>query len=235
MSQEFQREDRYIVIKRKDLLNVPVNYRRHLVDPMFSLLNHLPRREFVVVESDWPEYQLVWAMIKARVSGEPLSFSLPHRMIKTEQSSDEYDMHADAHNACLDQCAQVVAGLRAEIQRQAEQFKEWQAGHHANYVKAADERDRLQAENAALKQRSDIADQRADELARKTKLYDQLQRGAELLPEGWMITVEIERDGGGVTLIDPQGNDLDYPSNRESMGDEVEDAIEEALAQQAAQ
>ena len=91
---------------------------------------------------------------------------------------------------------------------------------------------RLQAENAALQQRLNVADQRVDELERKAKLYDQLQRGAELLPEGWMITVEVERDGGGVTLIDPQGNDLDYPSNRESMGDEVEDAIEEALAQQ---
>lgn len=91
---------------------------------------------------------------------------------------------------------------------------------------------RLQAENAALQQRLNVADQRVNELERKAKLYDQLQRGAELLPEGWMITVEVERDGGGVTLIDPQGNDLDYPSNRESMGDEVEDAIEEALAQQ---
>lgn len=93
---------------------------------------------------------------------------------------------------------------------------------------------RLQAEKAALQQRLNTADQRVDELERKAKLYDQLQRGAELLPEGWMITVEVERDGGGVTLIDPQGNDLDYPSNRESMGDEVEDAIEEALAQQVA-
>ena len=91
---------------------------------------------------------------------------------------------------------------------------------------------RLKAENAALQQRLNVTDQRVDELECKARLYDQLQRGAELLPEGWMITVEVERDGGGVTLIDPQGNDLDYPSNRESMGDEVEDAIEEALAQQ---
>ncbi|MFK3794785.1 Lar family restriction alleviation protein [Pseudomonas sp. NPDC088444] len=91
---------------------------------------------------------------------------------------------------------------------------------------------RLQAEVAALQARLTVADQRVDDLGSKAKLYDQLQNGAELLPNGWVITIKIERDGGGVTLIDPQGNDIDYPSNRESMGDEIEDAIEEALALQ---
>ncbi|MFU2327805.1 hypothetical protein [Pseudomonas sp. NFX98] len=51
----FQRENRYIIIKRSDLKKVPVGYRSSLVDPMFSLLSHLPHREFLVVESDWPE------------------------------------------------------------------------------------------------------------------------------------------------------------------------------------
>jgi len=34
----FQREDRYIVIKRSDLANVPANYRSALVDPTFPCL-----------------------------------------------------------------------------------------------------------------------------------------------------------------------------------------------------
>jgi len=68
----FQREDHYIVIKRSDLKKVPVAYRSHLVNPMFSLLGHLPRRECVVVESDWPEYPLVWAMIEHRMAGKPV-------------------------------------------------------------------------------------------------------------------------------------------------------------------
>lgn len=176
MSQGFQREDRYIVIRRSDLQQA-----EHHALSAFHSANHslresmskngVPDRQFVVIESDWPEYQLAWAMIKARVSSEPLSLSLPHRMIKTERSSDEYDMHADAHNACLDQCAQVVAGLRAEIQRQAEQFKEWQAGHHANYVKAAAERDQLQAENAALQQRLTISDQRVEDVEKHLRSF----------------------------------------------------------------
>lgn len=72
MSQEFHREDRYIVIKHKDLGNVPVAYREHLVRPLFALQAHLPVRECVVVESDWPEYETVWRMIERRVTGQPV-------------------------------------------------------------------------------------------------------------------------------------------------------------------
>lgn len=66
---EFQREDRYIVIKRSDLKKVPASYRSHLVDPMLSLLAHLPNRECLVIESDWPEYEPAWAAIEARMAG----------------------------------------------------------------------------------------------------------------------------------------------------------------------
>ncbi|WP_095110403.1 hypothetical protein [Pseudomonas sp. Irchel 3E20] len=41
--------------------------------------------------------------------------------------------------------------LKAENERQAAQYKEWQASHHANYCKVAEERDELRAENAGLK------------------------------------------------------------------------------------
>ena len=82
----FQREDRYIVIKRSDLKKVPVAYRRHLVDPMFSLLGHLPRRECVVVESDWPEYHLVWAMLEHRMAGKQVpDFNLWRRADELQQ------------------------------------------------------------------------------------------------------------------------------------------------------
>lgn len=65
---EFKRENRYIVIKRSDLKKVPVAYRSSLVDPMFHLLSHLPRREFLVIESDWPEYEPTWRAIEERVT-----------------------------------------------------------------------------------------------------------------------------------------------------------------------
>lgn len=66
---EFERENRYIVIKRSDLEKVPVSYRNTMINPMFNLLPHLPKREFVVIESDWPEYETVWRMLEDRVTG----------------------------------------------------------------------------------------------------------------------------------------------------------------------
>ena len=112
----FEREERYIVIKRKDLQKVPVNYRKHLVDPMLSLLNHLPRRECVVVESDWPEYQLVWAMIEHRMAGKSVpdfnlwrrANELQERLTTTDQRIDELETQLanreQSRRAWFDEC-----------------------------------------------------------------------------------------------------------------------------------
>ncbi|MBS3185402.1 hypothetical protein JIQ88_10310 [Pseudomonas sp. PCH44] len=71
VSAPFQREERYIVVKRSDLAKVPAAYRSALVDPLFHLQAHLPQRECLVIESDWPEFEPTWAAIKARVTGQP--------------------------------------------------------------------------------------------------------------------------------------------------------------------
>ena len=44
-----------------------------------------------------------------------------------------------------------VLALIATGKQQAQQFKEWQASHHANYVAVAEERDQLRAEVAGLR------------------------------------------------------------------------------------
>lgn len=60
---EFKREERYIVIKRKHLgREGAIAFEREL-DEM-----DIPRISAVVVESDWPEYEAVWEMIEDRVS-----------------------------------------------------------------------------------------------------------------------------------------------------------------------
>ncbi|WP_372822460.1 hypothetical protein ACCE15_08995 [Pseudomonas parafulva] len=106
----FVREDRYIVIKRSDLEKVPVNYRSALVDPMLSLLSHLPRRECLVIESDWPEYEPAWAAIKTRVTGEPAGprqgepVALPARMSDLDRFNNPLK---DRWNACLDEIAKL--------------------------------------------------------------------------------------------------------------------------------
>jgi hypothetical protein len=60
----FQRERRYIVIKRKHLTDGQERNIREYLDDIGA---HTIRA--VVVEEDWPEYEPVWQMIEARVSG----------------------------------------------------------------------------------------------------------------------------------------------------------------------
>jgi hypothetical protein len=63
---QFRREDRYVVFKRKDFAGnlTPLDENK-----IYELAEHLPQRRYVVVESDWPEYEMVWKMIEARVTG----------------------------------------------------------------------------------------------------------------------------------------------------------------------
>ncbi|QCG64297.1 hypothetical protein [Pseudomonas veronii] len=93
---DFKTEDRYIVIKRSDLKKVPIAYRSALVDPMLSLLSHLPRRQYVVIESGWPEYHLVWAMLKHRLAGKPVpDFDLWRHADELQQRLTAADERAD--------------------------------------------------------------------------------------------------------------------------------------------
>jgi hypothetical protein len=58
---KFVREERYIVFKLKDLTE----------DEILNLYSYNHAMvEGVVVESDWPEYEIVWKMIEDRVKKE---------------------------------------------------------------------------------------------------------------------------------------------------------------------
>lgn len=60
----FQREERYIVLKLSDLTE---NEYNHIEDYIEKCM--IERRECVVVESDWPIYEQVWDMIE-QMAGE---------------------------------------------------------------------------------------------------------------------------------------------------------------------
>ena len=68
---EFHREDRYIVIKRSDMEKSPLHIRRafsfacrELHDSMLS--NGAKARQYLVIESDWPEYDSTCQAIESR-------------------------------------------------------------------------------------------------------------------------------------------------------------------------
>ncbi|AZC19584.1 hypothetical protein [Pseudomonas sp. CMR5c] len=82
MSNDFKREDRYFVIKRSDLdklspldRDVVKSNLEHIAAILFGW--NVPDREYLVIESDWPEYEPAWAAIKARVTGESIATPKP--------------------------------------------------------------------------------------------------------------------------------------------------------------
>lgn len=74
----FKREDRYIVLKRSDLMNLSRIGWNNL-DNIAAIHNDYRdeigklRLECVVVESDWPEYEIVWKMIEDRIKNDKIS------------------------------------------------------------------------------------------------------------------------------------------------------------------
>ncbi len=108
---EFVREDRYIVIKRSDLAKVPVNYRKALIEPLGHLQAHLPRRECLVIESDWPEYPVAWQMIEARMTGA----TAVNQQLTASQCIWKRDWETGAYQlGCCDQAWHFTDGTAEE-------------------------------------------------------------------------------------------------------------------------
>jgi len=84
----FQREDRYIVLK---LNRLPKDETEYLRDCQAKAMI-----DCVVVEHDWPEYHLVWAMIEHRMAGKPVpDFNLWRRTDELQQRLNAADQRID--------------------------------------------------------------------------------------------------------------------------------------------
>lgn len=66
---DFERENRYIVFKRKYLAYLPMQLQHRMKSAVEEALSLLPKLECLVIESDWPEYEPTWAAIEARMTG----------------------------------------------------------------------------------------------------------------------------------------------------------------------
>jgi len=64
VSKKFEREERYIVFKVKDLSEHKLGWVRDVIR-----LNDIPTVDAVVVEAGWPEYEPTWAAIERRSTG----------------------------------------------------------------------------------------------------------------------------------------------------------------------
>lgn len=100
--QKFEREERYIVIKRSHISEEDDEQalRDFLQDYQIQTV------ECVVVESDWPEYETVWQMIEDRVTGKALVAKLGGAVVPdgwqqaAEWLRNNYQDHANIAALC---------------------------------------------------------------------------------------------------------------------------------------
>lgn len=72
---DFKREDRYLILKRRDIKNALTDLEQHLLMCLAAKV-HKYRTDImgkdplhcVVVEKDWPEYEPTWKAIEERMS-----------------------------------------------------------------------------------------------------------------------------------------------------------------------
>lgn len=73
IAKKFQREQRYIVLKLKDLNQYATDEQRYQLEKLCNAIaSQMPekarQRKYVVVEDDWAEYEVVWKMIATRMA-----------------------------------------------------------------------------------------------------------------------------------------------------------------------
>ena len=74
MTQEFEREQRYVVLKVKDVMQrlseKDILMLARILDEIDAYRKSIGKKslECVVIESDWPEYEPTWKAIEARVT-----------------------------------------------------------------------------------------------------------------------------------------------------------------------
>lgn len=111
---EFQREERYIVVKIKDLQEGQADGLRALL-----AMNDVPTRECVVVEADWPIYEDVWAMVQRLVEGRPQKTDdLKEQLVDEARNVDEA-------NAELRKVREEKDALAAQVDEAKELVREW--------------------------------------------------------------------------------------------------------------
>jgi hypothetical protein len=132
LSREFEREDRYVVIKRSDLETIP---NRPVVHEFLAALAEvsahscrIPQRRFLVIESDWPEYEPTWAAIERRMTGAALAEPVPpaggalevfnmRNVMTCCESASTFHLVAGTSNWCATLAIQLNKVVHAHVNR----------------------------------------------------------------------------------------------------------------------
>lgn len=108
----FKREGRYIVVKPDCEDSIRTERLRNYIDEMCF---NTP--DCVVVEADWPEYELVWRMIERRVMGLPDEITAAqselsalreeNERLKSESFEELYNAVIDDRDAMREELAEI--------------------------------------------------------------------------------------------------------------------------------
>ena len=117
-AKDFEREDRYAVIKYKKLTVQQWTQVPKLLEKFDSA-----RVDCVVVEKDWPEYRLVWAMLEHRMAGNPVpdfnlwrqADALQQRLTVAEQRACELEGLLLGVRGKLSFCPQDIVAIDAAL------------------------------------------------------------------------------------------------------------------------
>lgn len=67
------------------------------------------------------------------------------------------------------------------------------------------------------------------------RTLEAINKACATLPGRWTIEIEMERDAGNVCLYDEEGTEHEFPCDRESLGQDIRDALDYAIDQHSAQ
>lgn len=109
----FTREERYIVVKIKDMSLIQ---RNALFDARMA--HSIPTRECVVVERDWPIYEETWENVQRLVEGRPsIQEELGAKVFDQHKARAKVQMNLDAAESILNRFREENEKL--EIERDA--------------------------------------------------------------------------------------------------------------------
>ena len=100
--------NKYLVLKTQDIINslspTECNTLSNLVNKVrgYREISGKHPMECVVVECDWPEYEVVWQMIADRVDGKQQAQPLPE--LSDEQITNIASCYYEAKLVAIDEC-----------------------------------------------------------------------------------------------------------------------------------
>jgi hypothetical protein len=120
---DFKREDRYVVLKNKDLEATLTKTEREILEALiwkiekYRLNNKKPHLECVVVEATWkPEYEQAWALIKNRVENTQITtHSAPFTPITADMVKQFENAVPEGHGWWADRDVSTIIEIAVQV------------------------------------------------------------------------------------------------------------------------